>query len=111
MSNIKRNGAPTKSTKGSVGDTYIDLNSSKQYKCVSVFRDSLGGVEYEWKYTSIADRTDIQEKKATPEEARRLEETVKTELKDTIQSEQKRERPNNNYRKQYNKQYNKQNKN
>ena len=110
MTTIERNGAPTKSTKGSIGDTYIDLDNGKVYMCVSIFRDSLGSAEYDWNYVST---TSVQEKKAPEEKVSTDSPDEKQAADDTqerpIQSDQNR--PNNNYRKQYNKQYDKQHKN
>lgn len=110
MTTIERNGAPTKSTKGSIGDTYIDLDNGKVYMCVSIFRDSLGSAEYDWNYVST---TSVQEKKA-PEEKVSTDSPDEKQAVDNTQErpiQQNQNRPNNNYRKQYNKQYNKQYKN
>ena len=49
MVKIKRVGAPTRTTKGSVGDTYIDLKARKAYICTSAYRDSTGSVDYTWR--------------------------------------------------------------
>ena len=110
MATIKRNGAPTKSTKGSIGDTYHDLDSGKSYKCVSIFRDSLGSAEYEWDYISDID---IPEQKAPEENVYNDTVDEKPTMEDTPErpAQPNQNRPNNNYHKQYNKQYNKQHKN
>lgn len=110
MTTIERNGAPTKSTKGSIGDTYIDLDNGKVYMCVSIFRDSLGSAEYDWNYVST---TSVQEKKDPEEKVSTASPNEKQAADDTPERpiQQNQNRPNNNYRKQYNKQYNKQHKN
>lgn len=110
MTTIERNGTPTKSTKGSIGDTYIDLDNGKVYMCVSIFRDSLGSAEYDWNYVST---TSVQEKKA-PEEKVSTDSSNEKQAADDVQErpiQSNQNRPNNNYRKQYNKQYNNQHKN
>lgn len=110
MATINGNGAPTKSTKGSIGDTYIDLDSGKIYMCVSIFRDSLGSAEYDWNYVST---TSAQEQKA-PEKNMSTDVSNEKSTVDEIPErpvQTNQNRPNNNYRKQYNKQYNKQHKN
>ena len=110
MATINRNGTPTKSTKGSIGDTYHDLSSGKSYQCVSIFRDSLGSAEYEWEYISDID---IPEQKAPEENVSTDSSNEKPTVEDTPERpvQQNQNRTNNNYRKQYNKQYNKQHKN
>lgn len=50
MATFKEHGVPGKNTKGIVGDAYYDLNTDDAYRCVSIFRDSMGTEEYEWKY-------------------------------------------------------------
>ncbi len=51
MSTIRQKGVPTIKTKGAVGDTYIDLNTGNQYKCV--FAYGIGAdLECQWKLTS-----------------------------------------------------------
>ena len=99
MATIKRKGAPTKSTEGFVGDTYIDLDDCKSYKCVSVFKDSLGGAEYEWKYVS-----DIKQE---PEQKREKEVSPEDEKPEVVEQPEEQSR-NNNYHKPYKKQYHKQ---
>ena len=37
MANIKGPGAPTKNTKGSVGDVYTDTKTGQKYKCVFAY--------------------------------------------------------------------------
>lgn len=103
MGLIKGTGAPTKATKGSVGDTYIDLNNNRSYKCVSAFHDSLGGEEYEWKYDEFVEIP----KKEIEEDPEPVEPEVKQEVTQEPKEEpavQNYERPKNNYHNQYNKQ-------
>lgn len=72
MSVVKGNGAPRKNTKGAVGDTYMDLETGKNYRCVSIFRDSLGYAEYEWGFIGVStDESTVKSQKITPEEADR----------------------------------------
>lgn len=51
MSIIKGNGGPGRKTKASAGDTYIDLKSGNQYKCLSAYSDSAGNFDCVWKLT------------------------------------------------------------
>ena len=102
MGLIKRNGAPGKNTEGAVGDTYMDLETGKNYRCVSAFHDSLGGSEYDWQYTST---TDIPAEKPAPYEVKPQEE--KPVSPEQEPAEQNREWSRDNNRKPYNKQYNK----
>lgn len=48
MAIIKKVGAPTRLTEGSVGDTYIDLKTKKAYICVAAYKASTGSVDYTW---------------------------------------------------------------
>lgn len=48
MSLIKGKGAPTRSTKGAIGDIYVDLGTGKQYKCVNAYGVH-GQFDYTWK--------------------------------------------------------------
>ena len=103
MGLIKGNGAPIKTTKGAVGDTYIDLDTGKNYICVSVFHISWGESEYDWQYSYITDVT-VQKPEETPET---VDTVVSQEQKPIEYASQNREWSSDNNRKPYNKQYNK----
>ena len=48
MGVIKKLGSPTRSTKGSIGDIYIDLSNDNEYQCTFAYKS--GGVdECDWK--------------------------------------------------------------
>ena len=98
MSAIRRGkGAPTKTTKGSIGDTYIDLENKIAYKCVTIYHESLGGDEYDW----VRDDSAV----VGESEVKMLQVEPKQEPEPEEQSVD--ERPKNNYHKPY-KPYNKQ---
>ena len=107
MATIKGHGVPNRNTKGALGDKYHDLNTGKVYVCVNAFRDSVGTVDYNWRFN------DIVEKPAAKEYVEKFEEP-KNDIPVEVAAEPQitQEKPRNNYNKQYNKhQYNKPNKN
>ena len=68
MTKIRRVGAPTRTTKGAVGDTYIDLKARKAYICTSAYRDSTGSVDYAWREKEEEVVDDVEEVMETPVE-------------------------------------------
>ena len=46
---LRRNGKPSSSVAGSIGDIYIDLNTGEKYECVYVYKDSMLNESYKWK--------------------------------------------------------------
>ena len=99
MGLIKGNGIPNRSTKGSIGDTYIDTETNKKYRCIYSLEDSLGSKEYQWEFTGEL---------VIPELEAPTPETDIPEDKTDIPDRSNEELPRNNNQKQYNKQYNKQ---
>lgn len=52
MANLIGNGAPTKRTRGHVGDFYTDTKTGEEYKCIFAYRsDTEYDFECEWKKT------------------------------------------------------------
>lgn len=49
MAKIKGVGAPTKKTKGGIGDIYTDKTTGKQYKCTGSYGSAAYDTEYDWK--------------------------------------------------------------
>lgn len=49
MSKIKGVGAPTRKTKGGIGDIYIDQTTGKKYKCTGSYGSARYEAEYDWK--------------------------------------------------------------
>lgn len=92
MAVIKKVGAPTRTTKGAVGDTYIDLKERKAYGCVSAYQSTTGSVDYVWRAKEDLVEEDVEaEVKEAPTPEPQVEEQVN-------------DRPNkHNYNKQYNK--------
>lgn len=103
MGLIKSKGAPRKTTKGAIDDTYIDIETGKRYKCVSIYIDSLGTDEYEWQYADVDETFSVKNESKD-------DDTVDTPDEQVVvptQEPQNREWPRDNNRKQYNKHYNK----
>lgn len=103
MGLIKSKGAPRKTTKGAIDDTYIDIETGKCYKCVSIYIDSLGTDEYEWQYVDVDETFSVKNESKD-------DDTVDTPDEQVVvptQESQNREWPRDNNRKQYNKHYNK----
>ena len=48
MGIVKKVGSPTRTTKGSIGDIYIDLNNGNEYQCTFAYK-SAGMDECDWK--------------------------------------------------------------
>lgn len=98
---IKEKGAPDKHTKGSVGDTYIDLESGKSYICTCVYADSFSDSEYDWKFESEKiPGVDFQKNKS--ESSEELSKGIDEVTEDVSDSVNEVNRPKyNNYRKQY----------
>ncbi|MBO5319048.1 MAG: hypothetical protein J6B01_04470 [Ruminococcus sp.] len=48
MSEIKANGAPTRNTKGAVGDIYIDSATGTKYKCTGAYMNG-DQIDCDWK--------------------------------------------------------------
>ena len=49
MNRIEGKGKPTRTTKGAVGDEYVDTDTRLRYKCTFAFCDSISNeVVYEW---------------------------------------------------------------
>lgn len=93
MVRYKESVAPTKHTKGSIGDIYTDASTGKSYSCISSYSDSMGSKEYEWKemMESIDAEPEVQ-KTDIPKPKR----------------DQQYDRNRNNYRNGHKTQYNKQ---
>lgn len=101
---IKEKGAPDKRTKGSVGDTYIDLESGKIYICTYVYTDSFSDSEYDWEFESEKiPGVDFQKNNSESDEA--TEEIRTSGYIEVIEEPEKAKDVNrpkyNNYRKQY----------
>lgn len=88
MATIKLQGQPTKTTPGSVGDTYIDTLTGVEYKCTFAYNNAfLKVTEFDWVPTGNIRRTptiDIpvvteEVPKEIPKEVVRLNEPVKDE--------------------------------
>lgn len=94
MGIIKGKGLPTKQTAGSVGDTYVDVETNKKYSCVYSIEDSMGSKEYRWEYDGESKDIDISES---------VNDDVEEE--DIPEAPETREWPKGNNRKQYNKHY------
>lgn len=102
MKIIKGNGVPRRNTEGSVGDTYLDLETGKRYSCVSSYRDSLGTGEFYW--DPISDEDLVEE----PIDGPSVEEDISDEESVDDISEDPESKPEwsrDNNRKQYNKHY------
>lgn len=115
MAVIKKVGAPTRMTEGSVGDTYIDLKTKKSYICTSAYKASTGSVDYAWRENegAVIDVTeDEYEVKETPVKAptkvpteKKVKERVKKEpVKEVV--EEAAEEPAKPQKYNYNKQFN-----
>ena len=113
MAQLKDNGAPTRKTKGALGDIYTDTNTGKKYKCIFSYRDDVNGdFDCQWKEIVEAGKkapkktekpkqeakTSVEEKKS-PEEPTKREET-KVE---PVKSEEKRPAGKTSYSSYYNK--------
>ena len=108
MAVIKKNGAPDKHTKGSIGDTYIDVDTGKSYICTFAFGDSIGSSEFEWKPSIEPEKipgVDFQKNKTEPSEnlPKGDSEIVQENIEEAVEKhEHASDRPKyNNYRKQY----------
>ena len=121
MATIKENCAPTKHTVGATGDIYDDLDTGKRYECKSIYSDSMGVEEYEWKeIEQVIDADPVMDEDVLEPDQPAEEETLV--VKEVI-DEKKPEQPVNNqqynpnrnnnrngYKTQYNKQYRSNNK-
>lgn len=121
MARIKGVGAPTRTTKGSVGDTYIDLKSKKQYRCIYAYHSTSGTVEYTWRVQedevseedTPSNPMDVVAKNNIPESSKddivdeviNEDEPVSEETTPDVEDETpaKSRKPKYNYNKQYNK--------
>ena len=112
MTTIKENGAPTKHTVGAIGDIYDDTSTGKRYSCESVYSDSVGNKECEWReieQTIDADPVvedapeDIPDEEPTPESE--PEKSVEEKPVNNQQYNPNRNNNRNGYKTQYNKQY------
>ena len=92
MSIIKQKGVPTRNTKGSIGDIYVDLNTGNRYQCTFAYI-SAGSVECDWKPVSkgTVTRAEISDIK-TPVVLEPAVEEVKEELVEEV-SESTAEEP------------------
>lgn len=75
MAQLKDNGAPTRKTKGALGDIYTDTNTGKKYKCIFSYRDDVNG-DFDCQWKEIVEA----EKKAS-----KKIETPKPEVKPTVE--------------------------
>lgn len=48
MATIKQKGIPTRNTKGSIGDIYIDSNTGNHYQCTFAYKSG-DSIECDWK--------------------------------------------------------------
>ncbi len=74
MKNHKGVGAPTRTTRASIGDTYTDLKTKQKYVCVSAYRSSTGYSDYGWHLAEIESR-DIDNDAPTAADDKVIEET------------------------------------
>lgn len=114
MASIKRHGAPTRSTKGRVGQTYHDLDSGLTYKCISAYSDTNGNGDYHWQVLDIIESCEpVPEELDEPMTMDEIENPTldEEEVEEPVKPAPQQERRNN-YGKPYNKhQYNKPNRN
>lgn len=108
MATITKSGAPTRKTKGNVGDIWIDSVTGNKYKCTFAYSD-FTGCDCEWKLIEkgntareIKSVTNVKEVKAvesnTPKKVDRPDATANSSNQDKHQYKD--------YRNQYNKQNN-----
>lgn len=106
MAIIKKLGAPTRTTVGAIGDTYIDLKTKKVYSCVSAYRSSNGSVDYAWRATDNVE--EIPEEPAVAEEEEEVPETVAEAVEEEIAEEPAVEETRKPNKYSYNKQFKRQ---
>lgn len=66
MATIKNVGAPTKRTKGGIGDIYIDKATGRKYKCVGSYGSAAHEAEYYWR--ALKDKEPVVENTVEPEQ-------------------------------------------
>lgn len=116
MKNHKGVGAPTRTTRASIGDTYTDLKTKQKYVCVSAYRSSTGYSDYGWHLAEIESK-DIKNDEIVSDHNAHAAEAKVVENADSVVHADKPEdeaveetvsQPKNNkQRYNYNKQYNK----
>ena len=86
MTKVRGNGAPTRKTRGGVGDIYTNTKTGEQYKCTFAYRsDPLHDYDYEW--TKIEEEDEKLEETEVPEMKREAGDTIPETTEDTVQSE------------------------
>lgn len=86
MSVIRGKGLPTRSTKGALGDIYIDQTTGRKYKCVgATTMQTLGKADsdYQWKFMS--------DKEAVVDTNKPVEKAPEKEVKSPEQPKPKKE--------------------
>lgn len=113
MAMIKRVGAPTRTTVGAIGDTYIDLKTRKAYICTSAYHSSNGSVDYAWRATDVTEEIPeepqvieepVEEEKESETVVEAVEEEVIEEPKEEPAVEETRKPNKYNYNKQFKRQ-------
>lgn len=111
MAQLKDNGAPTRKTKGALGDIYTDTNTGKKYKCIFSYRDDVNGdFDCQWKEIVEAEKKASKKNEAPKQEAKAVVEEVKTEpvkqeetKEEPVKTEEKRSTGKTSYSSYYNK--------
>lgn len=65
MATIKNVGAPTKRTKGGIGDIYIDKATGRKYKCTGSYGSAAHEAEYYWR--ALKDKEQVVENNVIPD--------------------------------------------
>lgn len=86
MAIIKQKGIPTRHTSGSIGDTYIDLDTGNKYECTFAYK-SAGMIECDWKLVKKASGIKEVIKKVVPEITAPVAEESKKEVVEEVKEE------------------------
>ena len=97
MANLKGNGAPTRKTKGALGDIYTDTTTGKKYKCIFSYRDDMSD-EYgaQWKGLGVVENQEVvnEEEKGVVENQEVVNEEEKSVVeKPEVKKEESKSEP------------------
>lgn len=89
MATIRQKGAPTRHTSGSIGDTYIDLDTGNKYECSFAYK-SAGIAECDWRLVKKGSGIKEVIKKVIPETKAPVVEEAKEKV---VEAEPVKEEP------------------
>lgn len=102
MATNRQKGVPTRNTKGSVGDTYIDLNTGKVYKCVFAYCSN-GQNDYSWVVDENAKQEPVKREPVRVETPKPVVKSIEEPVEEETPVVEEESKPRPNYAKQYQK--------